>query len=413
MVGCGRSWSPSRWPSPCRRRWRTSSAPPTGPTRAPDTSVTPPAGGQGPEGPQPATRRSRTKPAGDDARGVPGQLDRPRPQGDRQGADEAATRSGRPSARKSHQREPGPQAARLQQAAAARAASSARSRTRSPPRATTTASWSCPGIYTEPKSRRAPTNDPKCATSRRSTTGRTDNGAYQSGAVSYAYQVKCPNDQNLIAVMGRRPGRATTRSRRARTATGSPTSAPASAATSRSRARASRRRRGRRRRPGGVGQQGPDRARAKDVGIRADRADGFVLRNMTVRHVNGARHLRAREPTATCSTASRPSTRREYGVLTFVEDHGLMQNCEAAGTATPACTPAPAPRAATSACRARAALHPGDPLLRHAPQHRRATRAPAATPSGCTTTTSTTTRSASRPTCSPPRGTRASRRTRT
>src|SRR3954452_3353956 len=54
-----------------------------------------------------------------------------------------------------------------------------------------------PGLYTEPKSRAKPTNDPACANL------KITNDKNQSGAVSYAYQVKCPNDQNLIAVMGR------------------------------------------------------------------------------------------------------------------------------------------------------------------------------------------------------------------
>ncbi len=54
-----------------------------------------------------------------------------------------------------------------------------------------------PGRYTEPKSRRAPTNDPKCNPSL-----VQEN---QSGAdtPSYAYQATCPNDQNLIYIQGR------------------------------------------------------------------------------------------------------------------------------------------------------------------------------------------------------------------
>src|SRR3954447_14988609 len=54
-----------------------------------------------------------------------------------------------------------------------------------------------PGLYTEPKSRSKPTNDPACANL------KITNDKNQNGAVSYAYQFKCPNDQNLIAVMGR------------------------------------------------------------------------------------------------------------------------------------------------------------------------------------------------------------------
>src|SRR3954452_3028370 len=54
-----------------------------------------------------------------------------------------------------------------------------------------------PGLYTEPKSRAQPTNDPKCAQY------KITNDKSQTGAVSYSYQWHCPNDQNLIAVLGR------------------------------------------------------------------------------------------------------------------------------------------------------------------------------------------------------------------
>src|SRR5829696_7534553 len=54
-----------------------------------------------------------------------------------------------------------------------------------------------PGLYTEPKSRAKPTDDPACDQY------EITNDKNQAGAVSYAYQFHCPNDQNLIAVMGR------------------------------------------------------------------------------------------------------------------------------------------------------------------------------------------------------------------
>src|SRR4051794_30696450 len=57
-----------------------------------------------------------------------------------------------------------------------------------------------PGIYTEPESRAARTHDPACAKYEIS----NDKGS--SGALSYEYQIHCPNDQNLIAVMGRALG---------------------------------------------------------------------------------------------------------------------------------------------------------------------------------------------------------------
>src|SRR6202008_651459 len=56
-----------------------------------------------------------------------------------------------------------------------------------------------PGVYTEPASRAAPTHDPTCQQYNET----NDHGA--TGAVSYRYQFHCPNDQNLIAVIGRAP----------------------------------------------------------------------------------------------------------------------------------------------------------------------------------------------------------------
>ena len=59
-----------------------------------------------------------------------------------------------------------------------------------------------PGLYTEPTARAQPTNDPACEQYKIT----SNTGGDISGAVSYAYQVHCPNDQNLIAVLGREPG---------------------------------------------------------------------------------------------------------------------------------------------------------------------------------------------------------------
>ena len=55
-----------------------------------------------------------------------------------------------------------------------------------------------PGRYTEPLSRRAPTDDPRCAPSLYQTQANGDT------APSFEYQATCPNDQNLIYVQGRR-----------------------------------------------------------------------------------------------------------------------------------------------------------------------------------------------------------------
>src|SRR4051812_1099157 len=61
-----------------------------------------------------------------------------------------------------------------------------------------------PGVYPEPESRAKPTHDPACQ--KYQTNGDHPN---QPGGLSYAYQVHCPNDQNLIAVLGRAVGTGT------------------------------------------------------------------------------------------------------------------------------------------------------------------------------------------------------------
>ncbi|MDX6651565.1 MAG: hypothetical protein QOJ38_346 [Solirubrobacterales bacterium] len=181
-----------------------------------------------------------------------------------------------------------------------------------------------PGLYKEPTARKAPTDDPACASLKET----NDKGS--TGALSYRYQYKCPNDQNLIAVMGRRPN-------------GSPPQPPASdrhgipdlGACIRCNVQLE---------GSGVsaddviveggdaktGNHGPGQG-VKDVGVRADRADGFVLRNMTIRHVN-EHAIYVMEADGYLLDRFKTFYAGEYGVLTFVEDHGVMQNCEAKGS---------------------------------------------------------------------------------
>ena len=87
------------------------------------------------------------------------------------------------------------------------------------------------GATSRSQSREQPTNDPKCKRYEE----RTERGA---GAASYRYQVKCPNDQNLIAIMGRALTKKKVPFPPLEDRTGSRIRARASAATSRSRARA-------------------------------------------------------------------------------------------------------------------------------------------------------------------------------
>ncbi len=184
-----------------------------------------------------------------------------------------------------------------------------------------------PGLYTEPESRAQPTDDPRCSQYK-----ITDNqGGDISGAVSYPYQFHCPNDQNLIAVIGRAlgPGQDPRPPREDRH--GIPNLGPC--------IRCNLQIEG-----SGVSADdvvidagsvasgdGPPIGSVKDVGIRADRADGFVLRNVTVRHAK-EHDIYVLESNGYLLDRFKAYWAGEYGVLTFVEDHGLIQNCDAAGS---------------------------------------------------------------------------------
>ena len=68
----------------------------------------------------------------------------------------------------------------------------------------------------------------------------------------------------------------------------------------------------------------------KDIGIRADRADGFVLDNIKARHVN-EHDVYVTETDGYHLDRLETSYAGEYGVLTFVGVHGLIENCDAWG----------------------------------------------------------------------------------
>jgi hypothetical protein len=184
-----------------------------------------------------------------------------------------------------------------------------------------------PGVYTEPTARSQPTNDPACQQYK-----ITDNtGGDISGAVSYAYQVNCPNDQNLIAVIGRGLGSGTDPHPPLVDRHGIPNRGPC--------IRCNLQVEG-----SGVSADdvvvdagnvasgnGPPIDAAKDVGIRADRADGFVLRNVLVRHAE-EHDVYVIETNGYLLDDFKTYWAGEYGVLTFVADHGLIQNCDAVGS---------------------------------------------------------------------------------
>ena len=183
-----------------------------------------------------------------------------------------------------------------------------------------------PGLYTEPESRNQPTNDPKCASLRE----QNDKGSTQ--ALSYEYQFRCPNDQNLIAVMGRRPGSGKDPQPPNWDRHGIPNQGGCIRCNLQMEGSGvnaddviveagdpSKGNNG----PSGVGSK-------KDVGIRADRADGFVLRNVTVRHAH-EHTIYIVESDGYLAERFKAFYPGEYGILTFTEDHGVIQNCETVG----------------------------------------------------------------------------------
>jgi hypothetical protein len=183
-----------------------------------------------------------------------------------------------------------------------------------------------PGIYSEPESRAKPTDDPRCA-------HYTVSNGREVGAVSYKYQYRCPNDQNLIAVLGRKPGNKPPPDPPRQDRWGIPDEGPcircnlqllgSGVSPDDVVVEAGRRKAGNGG-PSGVGG-------AKDVGIRADRADGFVLRNLTVRHAK-EHGIYVLESDGFLLDRFKAFYNEEYGLLTFAELHGLVENCETVGS---------------------------------------------------------------------------------
>ncbi len=186
-----------------------------------------------------------------------------------------------------------------------------------------------PGLYKEQTSRSKPSFDPACEQY------RTTSDAGDPGALSHEYQVNCPNDANLVAVIGRDEGAGVA---------GDPATPlldrhgiPNAGKCIRCNVQLE---------GSGVkandvtveagdetaGNGGPSAAgHKKDVGIFIDRADGFVLRNLAVRHAR-EHNIYLLETDGYVLDRFKVYYGGAYGVLTFVGDHGVMQNCEATGS---------------------------------------------------------------------------------
>ena len=182
------------------------------------------------------------------------------------------------------------------------------------------------GLYTEPTARSQPTGDPACEKYKT----KSDSG--DPGALSHDYQLHCPNDANLVAVIGRGPDTGAVPDPPLENRHGIPNVGPCircnvqlegsgvSADDVVVEAGSS-----------GAGNGGPSAAgHKKHVGIFVDRADGFVLRNVTVRHAR-EHDIYILETDGYVFDRFKAFYAGGYGVLTFVEDHGVVQNCEAAG----------------------------------------------------------------------------------
>ncbi len=179
-----------------------------------------------------------------------------------------------------------------------------------------------PGHYTEPTSREAPTHDPAC-----------DEFELGDGSVSYEYQVECPNDQSLVFIQGREVGAENPPSPPLTDRHGIPDEGDC--------VRCNLQIEGSGVLPNDVlldAATDPEGTELKelgvpikDVGIRADRADGLVVKNMTFAHA--AEHgLYIMETDGYLVEDSKYFYNGEYGTLIFNSDHGLTDTLRGHGS---------------------------------------------------------------------------------
>ena len=206
-----------------------------------------------------------------------------------------------------------------------------------------------PGRYTEPTSRSKAGNDPKCNPS------LIQKDASGSPTPSYAYQVGCPNDQNLIYVQGR-------------DVTGSPPPAPLNNRQGIPKSELGRCVRcnlqieGSGPKPTDVIMDAgtkyaanPDKhpsakpfGWAKHVVLRVDRGDGFVGRNFTTR--GGLEFgFYTEETDGILLEKTKFYWAADYGHLSFTTDHHVIRDCDAFGSGDAALYPGAAPETGAQA----------------------------------------------------------------
>jgi len=203
-----------------------------------------------------------------------------------------------------------------------------------------------PGRYTEPESRQAPLNDPACNPS------LLQEDASGDLTPSYRYQATCPNDQNLIYVQGRAivgepqvppledrhgiPAQELGKCVRCNLQIEGSGAQPTDVIVDGGRAYPSKDPEAK---PGEL---------VKDVIIRADRADGFVVRNLTTR--GALEHgIYVEETDGYRIERAKMFWAADYGNLTFTSDHGLYKNCDSFGAGDAALYPGSAPETGSQA----------------------------------------------------------------
>jgi hypothetical protein len=203
-----------------------------------------------------------------------------------------------------------------------------------------------PGRYTEPRSRRQPQNDKRCNPSLLQTDASGD------ATPSYAYQSTCPNDQNLIYVQGRevvgKPlpepkedrqgipeqelGKCIRCNLQIEGSGVKPTDVIMDAG----------------KRYQGKGPEAKPLAYSKHVVLRTDRADGFVGRNWTTR--GGLEFgFYTEESDGTLLDRVAFFWNADYGHLSFTSDHQVVQNCDGMGAGDAAIYPGAAPETGSQA----------------------------------------------------------------
>ena len=203
-----------------------------------------------------------------------------------------------------------------------------------------------PGRYTEPKSRQAPLNDPRCNPS------LLQEDASGDLTPSYEYQVTCPNDQNLVYVQGREvvgkppsppltnrhgiPAQELGKCVRCNLQIEGSGAQPTDVIIDGGRAYKSKNPEAK---PGEL---------VKDVIIRADRADGFVVRNLTTR--GALEHgIYVEEADGYLIERTKMFWAADYGNLSFTSDHGMYKNCDGFGSGDAVLYPGAAPETASQA----------------------------------------------------------------